>query len=310
MGRRLEVANFDLLSFLEDHNVSHTTHGKNISPGWVGLQCPWCDDSSTHLGISLKTKQVNCWRCGGHRITDFIQEVVRLTYGEALDLLQEYILEEEIPDPVISRPGSFRVPQYFTPLPQPHPKPIFQELVNRFLIGRGLPPEQTCRQWNFYWGGALGPYKFRIILPVFQYEELVSFTSRDITGQAFSKYKALAKDKGKLPLKSTLFNLDSVKNRGNAVICEGPFDVIKLGPGAIATFGTSWSQTQVDLLREKKLKKAFILFDNEPEAQRRAEKLGEALWFIDSIEILCLKNKKDPGELSLEEARYLMKNLV
>lgn len=310
MGKRLEVEGFDLLNFLEDHDIPHVTHGKNISPGWVGLTCPWCDDDSTHLGISLRTKQVNCWRCGGHRITDLIQEVAHLTYGEALDLLQDYILKEEIPEPTIHRPNSFQLSSYFIPLPQNHPKPVFQELVNRFLDSRGLPPEETCRQWKFCWGGALGPYKFRVIIPVFQYGELVSFTSRDITGQASSKYKALTKEKGRLPLKSTLFNLDSVKDRGNVVICEGPFDVIKLGDGAVGTFGISWSQAQVDLLREKKLRKAFILFDNEPEAQRRAEKLGEALWFIDSIEILCLKNKKDPGELNSEEARQLMKNLV
>ena len=66
----------------------------------------------------------------------------------------------------------------------------------------------------------------------------------------------------------------------------------------------------MNLLKEKKLKKAFILFDNEPEAQKKAEKLGEALWFISYIEILYLKDKKDPGELGLNEAKDLMKSLI
>ena len=56
---------FDVISFLEEYNIDYTTSGKNVTSGWVEINCPFCgDDPSYHMGVNLSSGLYHCWICG------------------------------------------------------------------------------------------------------------------------------------------------------------------------------------------------------------------------------------------------------
>jgi len=111
-----------------------------------------------------------------------------------------------------------------------------------------------------------------------------------------------------LPVKSTLYGLDRAIPGNPVVIVEGVLDQWKLGNGSVATYGTAWTMEQVTLLRGLSPSKVYILYDSEDTAQESANQLAQHIWFTE-VELLYLENKKDPGELSVKEAKDLMKDL-
>ena len=46
------MQNFDIISYLENRGVSYWTEGKNVTDGWVNINCPFSPDPSNHLGIN------------------------------------------------------------------------------------------------------------------------------------------------------------------------------------------------------------------------------------------------------------------
>jgi len=64
----------------------------------------------------------------------------------------------------------------------------------------------------------------------------------------------------------------------------------------------------VKLLRELNGSKIFILFDSEEIAQKSAKKLSEQIWWTES-EVIELNGVKDPGELTVEQGKELMRSL-
>ena len=55
---------FDIVAYLDEKGIEYVTEGKNVSAGWIGLQCPYCSDQSNHLGVCLDGKGFSCFRCG------------------------------------------------------------------------------------------------------------------------------------------------------------------------------------------------------------------------------------------------------
>ena len=83
----------------------------------------------------------------------------------------------------------------------------------------------------------------------------------------------------------------------------------RLGSGACATFGMNFMPQQV-LLLAKNFDEIFILYDTEELAQDQANKLYHQLRGYDKkVEILFLSADLDPGDLSNDEAKYIMKEI-
>jgi DNA primase len=76
--------------------------------------------------------------------------------------------------------------------------------------------------------------------------------------------------------------------------------------------GTELTESQIKLLQER-FKKVFILFDNEPEAQKKARKFGLQLSSIGiDIEVVNAYEdfgKNDMGECSRKEIEIIKKEL-
>ena len=127
------------------------------------------------------------------------------------------------------------------------------------------------------------------------------------------KYKAAKMDNEVLHHKDILYGWDAAYG-DTVALTEGITDVWKLGPGTLACFGIKYRLPQVHLIA-KRFKRVFLIFDRasdtseEREARNQEQKIGEAL---DSLGVEALSydiGSGDPGDLSRDEARAVMREI-
>jgi DNA primase len=300
---------FDGKRFLRDNNIYFDTEGKNWSQGFVQVRCCFCDDHSNHLGIPVESGMPNCWRCGPHSVRKVIKELLQVSWGTAAEIEKEYSLslsEQTTRDKYAQKK---RENEKELSLKLPSGTQDLLPMHKKYLRKRGFKPKELVEIWGIKGTGPVGKYKFRIMIPIYVDEKLVSYQARDITGKTDLRYKACSIDNEIVHHKFVCYGIDKVKN-GVAIINEGILDVWKLGPGAICTFGTGWTKEQILFLSER-IEYAFVLYDSEPEAQEKAEKLCQALSDVGiGCENVLLTDYGDPGEMPKEEAEEIRKNLI
>ena len=286
------IENFDVISYLEDKGIRHWKGPrKNISRNWIGINCPWCDDPSNHLGINLENNLINCWRCGKKGSIMKLLLKLEKSYNYAIRTLMKYQNDYKIKLEPIEETKEVKLPGDNN----------FTKMHLDFLLKRGLNPDFVIDHYKLKACGPAGKYKFRIIIPVFVGGRLVTFTSRDITGKR-TKYMHCPSNKSIMPIKSTLYNID--RARDTVVLVEGVFDVFRLGDGSIASFGTELTKNQISLLLKKEIKNIFIMFDSD--AIDKAKKVAATIsTLFDHVEIIKLK-EGDAANLSEEDAKILM----
>lgn len=292
---------YDILSFLDDRDIEYQTSGKNVSKGWANISCIFCGENSNHLGIS-STGGFHCWVCGKDgSFPELVMEIDQCSFYSAIKILEPYKLdfveEKEEPKPTVSH---IEFPKGMEPLTGLHRK---------YLIYRGFDPDELVKEYDLRACLHLGgDFAYRIIIPVVVNEQIVTFTSRDITNRLTkkqSKYKHLSNDKSILPIKDCLYNIDSVKDK--CIIVEGVSDVWRIGAGSVALFGTEYTIRQLKLLFDKEIKEAYVMFDSD--ATKKAYRLGNILsTFVPKVELLVVSDG-DPAEMSIPEAIKLRKEI-
>ncbi len=289
---------FNAKQFLVDWGIDHSEEGADWTPGWVMVRCPYCDDTKYHGGFELAGNRYRCWRCGNHPMQKTIMLVAGVSYREATGILKQYDHIYVPPNKRKARtPTSINWPEGSAPLKKTHEK---------YLRKRRFDPQKIIDTWGVQGTGFTGPYKFRIIAPVIVNGIMVSYQGRDITGHADLNYKACKKSEEIIHHKHVLYGIDYIGD--TAVIVEGLFDCWRMGPGAVCTFGSSWTMPQAIMLSEK-VNNAFLLYDGEPEAQKKAESLGVALSGLGvSVENLDL-GQGDPDDLPQSGADEIMSGL-
>ncbi len=286
------IQDFDIIDFLDDQGISYSNEGKNISEGWIGTSCPFCFDPSNHLGIHLTSKNLTCWRCGKHTIIEYIQEIMQMNKTNAFKILRKYqnrgkvykLKEEMWAEKVI-------LPKTEKEMPKLH---------QDYLLERNFDPNHITKKYDVQACHYLGDYNYRLIIPIYMDSELVTFTSRDVTGKAKQKYRHCPNDQSVIPIKHCIYNIDRAREK--VIVVEGVTDVWRIGEGAVALFGTQYTNEQIFLLSQ--FKKIFVFFDPEKEAQKQAWKLANNLSMTSEVELL-FNEKGDPADMTEEEVMSL-----
>jgi DNA primase len=158
----------------------------------------------------------------------------------------------------------------------------------RYLEKRGFDPEELVSLWDIR-GIGIGPVglSWRIWIPITYHGAVVSWTARSISEETKRKYRTAQADEERLNHHDLLYGEDYCRN--TAVVFEGVFDVWKFGPGAVCTFGTNWSERQLEKLT--KFSRVAVCFDNEATAQRRARKLCDHLSLFTNVGNIMLKRR-------------------
>ncbi len=292
----------NIIELYKDHNISYFTEGNNVSPGWANIKCIFHSDKSNHLGFNLKKGYYFCWICGSFKIEDVLIELLSVEYREVKQIIKEYgnrpLLRNNKIKPLTSQVKSLIMPG--------------EDLTDRhkkYLIKRNFDPEYIIDKYKIKGTGIVGDWKFRIMVPVFYENKLVTYQGRDITNKANSKYMSLKKEDSIINIKNILYNFDNCTDKNIIIVMEGVFDVWRIGDYSCCTFGTSISDAQMKLLSQ--YKKIVFMFDDEKEAQKAAHKSAGQLSVLGhEVEIASIGIGTDPADLSNEEAKKIKGELI
>lgn len=311
----------NLIKILKQHNIEFREEGKNISKGWIGINCPFCqDDEGYHLGIFPKTRFWSCWKNNNHKGNGYYRLFKKLLNcsEEQLRFLCEdkkLLVEDEFLT-IKNKLSATKTVAKSNCLSGLKFLPEFMEIKDYgdtkkfwdYLIDRGFDePLKLISKYTLKCC-LIGNYKFRIIIPVYKNNELVTWTSRSIYKNAKLRYLSHPQEQSILNIKYTLFDYDYIKVGGDVLfITEGPFDAMKLqylftSPNYKATclYTKSITSQQEVLLSSiaKKFRKIIIMLDRNE--LRSTLELSKRLNYIPNLTLKSFpfQDVKDPGELT------------
>lgn len=286
-----------LTELLTEYAIPHRLPGADhhVSTGWLGCECPYCGHGSGkfHLGLRVDRPVASCYKCGTHRYGDTLAELTGLPAAQVLRLLDFRSDFTRTP----TRPtGKLKLPSHLGPL-----KPVHR----RYLAQRGFDPEEIVSRWGVQGIGLHPRLGWHLFIPITLHGETVSWTTRSLSAQG-KRYVTASTSEEKLPAKSLLYGIDHIEHI--AIIVEGPTDVWRIGPGAVATLGVQYTPSQVARLAQ--IPSRVICYDCEPQAQRQARKLADELSLFPGCTHVVELEAEDPGSASEREIRQLRRKFL
>jgi hypothetical protein len=276
----------------------------------VNTNCPYCDTKSTsfNLGFNPAGNYYHCWKSKhDYPIRQVLSTLLNVSESSIDNILIDYQgVGETLSEKKTSNIKYLELPTN-----------TFTKAERKYLKSRDFDPKYLYKKYRVVGGGIDGDWKFRIIVPVYYHGQLLSWTGRSILSKEklkqldIPRYKNLSVEKSIKNIKELFFNIDNCKS-DTVVLTEGAFDVLRFDGNAICSMGTELTESQINLLASR-FRKIFILFDNEPEAQKKARKFGLQLSSI-GIEIEVVNayedfGKNDMGECNREEIEIIKKEL-
>ena len=178
----------------------------------------------------------------------------------------------------------------------------------KYLEGRNFDPEHIQELWKIQTLGITTHLKWRIWIPIYHHAQLVSWTTRAIGLEARGPRYITAPPKHEtIHHKELLYGEDFCRHA--IIVCEGPLDAWRIGPGAVATFGTSVTPAQI--LKISKYPMRAICFDAEPEARKRARALRDQLLSFPGVTLRVeLESGLDAADMNEKEVKTLRKEIL
>ncbi len=222
-----------LTDLFDRYSVPYRRFGENrhVSEGWIGCLCPQCEGQygNYKLGVNLSTLKASCWQCGGMGTA----WVLHLLTGESTEKIKEELsLVDRVKAPE-REGGKLVMPEGVGPLTNLH---------RNYLAGRGLDPDKLERLWKIQGTVQTGEPAWHVVIPVHQRKEVVTWTARALSDLG-RRYFTAPDRCSKVPIKETLYGEDFAGN--SVLVMEGPIDVWAVGPGAVCTYGTQFTHSQV-----------------------------------------------------------------
>lgn len=281
----------NVTAILEELGIDYATVGQSphVTANYVGCDCGSCSPGSRKykLGISLMTGYTSCWTCGPRRLPEVLVELSGASYAKVMALLGD--LDGVSREKVVR--GCLKIPRWVGPLMDRH---------KNYIVDRGIDLEQAERLWGLKGIGMEGRLKWRIWIPISENGVVRSWTTRTI-GTKEPRYVAAGADEESVSAKDLLLGEEMV--RGACIVVEGGFDAMRVGPGAVATCGLSYTKAQV--MRIARVPVRAIVFDHSPEAQRRADELCSRLEALPGKTYRVDIDAADPGSASDREIEHL-----
>lgn len=231
-----------VVKFLEDYKIPY-----RMRKDWANVCCPYCADTGFHLGLA-SNGAATCFRCGSHNINAVIHELIHCTAHDAKRISRAYFRASssstndmalsasvcEIPTSgdILKNRNAYRyLRERFSWMSLEE----FIQMVKAYAI------TYTSKTFNDYMLAG------RIVFPLIHNGVSVSYQARDYTGNSNAKYMTASKSNESMFHKELLYGEDYVPYN-TIIVCEGVFDALSIGKGAVHTFGVKFSKAQVEAL--------------------------------------------------------------
>jgi len=298
-----KVRNFDFETWFRNRNIAIIYKGANVGHGWVGMNCPFCPDGDTgfHLGVNKKSKMFSCWRCKTKgNIIQLIKKLVPDANINQIFDAHSFKNRQETPENETKFASICKFPENSTDK--------IYKLHGEYLKQRNFNPKELYFEYKLKSTGIDAHFGYRIIIPIYKNDVLMTYTARDVSGKAKIRYKACPLEKSVKDPKSLIYNIDTADDI--LILVEGATDVWRIGRGCGAVMGAAMTNTQVKEIVHRNLHKVVILFDNDTPGRVEGEKLGNTLSLYTDVEIYSLpENINDPGELEKNDVYELRKKI-
>lgn len=285
-------------NILSEYNIPIGPIGHyHCREGWVNIDCPYCspDSQGWYMGYSIEGNFVNCWRCGSHPLINTVMIVTNLSYNEVKKLIGNLETDHFEKQKLL---GKLVLPTGIKKLHSVH---------KRYLRNRGFNWKEIEYVWKI-WGITISSrLSWRIWIPIHYHGKIVSWTTRSIShNPRITRYISAGENQEALPHKELLYGEDFARHA--IIVNEGPINAWKIGPGAVATFGSGYSIKQLERMAKYPIR--AICFDNEIEAQRRARKLVNDLSVFPGDTYNVTLDAKDAAEESKKNIKRLRKEIL
>lgn len=281
---------------LDELRVEYKEAGEHhhTRPGWIQLRvCPFCSSQNYHLGYNLQSRYFNCWKCGGHHVLKVL-EALGIPKRKALSLFPALESTAQPKERERSRVS----------LMEPAGRGPFGNNHRLYLLRRGFSMKEVStleNLWQVEGIGRAAKLGWRLYIPITYQGRKVSWTTRAIGERVYQRYVSASAEEEVINHKSLVYGFDFCSH--SIVVTEGPVDAWKVGPGAGALFGTTFTTAQVKLLVS--IPRRFVCFDSSPEAQRKANELANQLSCFPGVTENLIIDAKDPGEASRKEIQLV-----
>jgi DNA primase len=291
---------FDIINFLSENSITYYTEGKNCQKGWANISCPECNDDSNHGGFNISKGYYNCWKCGKHSLEKIISKLLHCSIYEAKRIIKEYDVSF-VYKSIINKNKRKLAEKIKLPGKE------LKKMHRRYLRKRNFDPDYLIEKYNIKGTGIVGDWNYRIIIPIYYKNRLVAYQGRDVTNKQAIRYKTSSIEESLINPKNILYNFDNCKQD---IICvvEGAFDVWRMGDNFAATLGTSLTKPQLRLLQN--YKKVVFLFDQEPEAVKKAEQACAELSIFGIDTYVIYLESGDPADMDEWESNNIKKEIL
>jgi DNA primase len=238
--------------------------------------CPWHRDSNASLTVSPRTNRVHCFVCNkGADPIGWLQDQQGLSFREAVEELArryDIPLPEQDPEAAARAEAERQERQRLRQWRSRQEEEFHQALISdlgaagtaaRYLEQRGILPV-TAIAWRLGLNGS------RLMLPIRDaMGRCCGFSGRSLNGEE-PKYRNSSGDL--LFQKSQLlFGLDratdAIRRTGEALLVEGPLDVIQLHQAgldnAVAALGTAVTIEQLQRLQRSGTRRLWLAYDGD-----------------------------------------------
>lgn len=285
--------------WLEENGIDFRTHGKNVGPNDINVQCLYCGDEGYHLGISRNTGQLYCWVCKFEHMRrkpwlgTLIQDLLKVPYSIARREAKEIISQLDHGtnrSTNWSRPADTILPQncmLFFEQVDTDIEARSHRMARSYLAQRGFTDDLIRKHLLMFTPvhrvGTMDPYSGRIIIPYFFNHELVTWAGRDYTGHGDTRYRNCPVEKAVMRFREVIYGIDEYKSSNQQVarVVEGVFDKLTLGPSALSVSKGGVGVEQSKILRDLKPAQITWIFDpatsKDPYSISRAIKAAQDL---------------------------------
>lgn len=282
---------------LDEYKIPYRNSGhEHCRPGWIQIDCPFCTPDSNHFrcGYNINGKYLNCWSCGRLNLVETLALILRKTNREVWVLLKD--IEGGVRVQPKERGGNLILPNGLVAL---------QDCHKTYLRRRGFKWRELVKLWEIKGIGLSDAgLSWRLFLPIHRHGQIVSWTTRSTSDSHPNRYISAGAKQEVIDHKELLYGEDYVRH--SVVVVEGPLDVWAIGPGAVGTFGTSFSRGQVEKI--SRYPKRAICFDAD--AQHRAKELSDLLAPFPGDTYIITLDAKDPGEAKQSEINQIRKHFL